>query len=83
MHFTRRPTFGLIFLFKYREEKDHRPVLHDAPGVFFAKQIINNACATQAIVSILMNRPDISLGPVLENYRSFAVLSRSRAPARV
>jgi ubiquitin carboxyl-terminal hydrolase L5 len=64
-----------VFLFKYREEKDTRPVLSSgAPGVFFAKQVVTNACATQAIISILMNRPELQLGEVLDEYRSFTGL---------
>jgi ubiquitin carboxyl-terminal hydrolase L5 len=42
-----------------------------ADHVFFAKQIINNACATQAILSILMNNSDIELGDDLANFKSF------------
>ena len=69
-----RPVYGLIFLFKYNGEKPSAPVSEDAnaDGVFFASQVIQNACATQAILSILMNCPDaVSLGDELANMRAF------------
>eukprot|EP00596_Hydrurales_sp_CCMP1899_P007565 CAMPEP_0119042362 /NCGR_PEP_ID=MMETSP1177-20130426/14799_1 /TAXON_ID=2985 /ORGANISM="Ochromonas sp, Strain CCMP1899" /LENGTH=189 /DNA_ID=CAMNT_0007009111 /DNA_START=53 /DNA_END=619 /DNA_ORIENTATION=- len=63
---------GLIFLFKWRSEVDDRPVLDPSESpVYFARQIVNNACATQAILGVLLNAEGIDLGGILTDFKSF------------
>ncbi|ROV92681.1 hypothetical protein VSDG_06550 [Cytospora chrysosperma] len=59
------PVYGVIFLFKYptdtpytSAEKPHEGTFdHDAAQrLFFAAQTIQNACGTQALLSVLMNK---------------------------
>ncbi|CAL4064601.1 unnamed protein product, partial [Meganyctiphanes norvegica] len=71
-----KPVHGLVFLFKWQQEEETQgTVVQDnrLDKIFFAKQMINNACATQAILSILLNNkhPDLQLGSTLTEFKEF------------
>ncbi|RUS87607.1 hypothetical protein EGW08_004652 [Elysia chlorotica] len=71
-----KPVHGLIFLFKWTPDSDpDGTIVQDGrlQSIFFASQVINNACATQALLSILLNcrHKDLELGDTLVNFKEF------------
>lgn len=72
-----KPVHGLIFLFKWKSnDEPSGSVVQDSrlDRIFFAKQVISNACATQAILSILLNcsHNDLQLGQSLMQFKEFS-----------
>ncbi|UYV70757.1 UCHL5 [Cordylochernes scorpioides] len=72
-----KPVHGLIFLFKwFPGDEPSGSLVNDnrLDKIFFAKQVIKNACATQAIVSVLLNcsHEDVKLGESLQTFKEFS-----------
>ncbi|KAH7128433.1 ubiquitin carboxyl-terminal hydrolase [Dendryphion nanum] len=72
--------YGVIFLFKYPtgEARSDKPkdgtFDHDASqNLFFAAQTIQNACGTQALISVLLNKDgEVDIGKELREFKEFA-----------
>jgi ubiquitin carboxyl-terminal hydrolase L5 len=72
--------YGLVFLFQWighQERSTNKVPLPESsipPGLFFAHQVTTNACATQALLSVVLNASlsEPELGPVLSEFKSFA-----------
>lgn len=68
--------YGIVFLFKYRanerESAEARSghIVSVPNGLFFANQTIQNACATQAILSVVLNAP-VTVDEELQQFKSF------------
>ncbi|KAF2843735.1 ubiquitinyl hydrolase [Patellaria atrata CBS 101060] len=73
------PVYGVIFLFKYptgekpsETPKDGRFDYEAAQNIFFAAQTIQNACGTQALLSVLLNKEgEVDIGPQLREFKEF------------
>ena len=78
--------YGFVFLFRYvlgdrRARKAARDLISEdtyvydtdmVNNMFFAHQIINNSCATHALLSVLLNCEDVDLGPNLTRLKHFS-----------
>lgn len=96
LRLCRSPVFGVIFLFKWigssseskgtPQDGSYDPEAVEDEGLFFAAQTIQNACGTQAILSVILNndkssdstssgadgsRARIEIGPSLREFKDF------------
>jgi ubiquitin carboxyl-terminal hydrolase L5 len=73
------PVYGVIFLFKYPTGEKRSDTPKDGTfdyaateNIFFAAQVIQNACGTQALLSVLLNKEEeIDLGEQLKDFKEF------------
>jgi ubiquitin carboxyl-terminal hydrolase L5 len=75
------PVYGVIFLFRYptgeKANSDGTPKDGQfdhaaAENLFFAAQTIQNACGTQALLSVLLNKDgEIDVGTQLREFKDF------------
>ena len=71
--------YGVIFLFKYPTGEKPSDTPQDghfdfdaSENLFFAAQTIQNACGTQALLSVLLNKEgDVQIGPQLKDFKEF------------
>ena len=71
--------YGVIFLFKYPTGETRTDAPKDgsfdheaASSIFFAAQTIQNACGTQALLSVLLNKDgEVDIGKDLKEFKEF------------
>src|SRR3990167_3271956 len=64
--------YGFIFLFRFTKQTEQRACLTQFDSdLFYAKQVITNACGTQALLSVALNIPNIKLGTELAQFKEF------------
>ncbi|KAG9019051.1 hypothetical protein FRB90_007007 [Tulasnella sp. 427] len=71
-----QPLRALVFLFKWVATSDEKGGAsgtydHEFPG-FFMRQVVNNACATIAVLNGLFNIPDAEVGEHLSQLQEFS-----------
>ncbi|KAG0000986.1 ubiquitin carboxyl-terminal hydrolase [Entomortierella chlamydospora] len=76
--------YGFIFLLRPQEgrmskyEELLEPTL-DTSEIYFANQVIPDACGTQALLSIAMNCPEMEIGPMLNEFKEFTAKFEPKA----
>lgn len=68
----RKPIYGLIFLFQFKEDDPSQQESSCPEHIWFANQTTNNACATIALLNIVMNAAEVEIGPTLSSLKEFS-----------
>jgi len=64
--------FGFIFLFRWKEEEEVEDMESTCPeNVWFANQVLDNCCASLAMLNIVFNRKEVELGDHLASFKAF------------
>jgi ubiquitin carboxyl-terminal hydrolase L5 len=72
VHTVLAPTYlDLASLSVRRELTGHEQAGVEDSKLYFAKQVINNACGTQALLNIMMNSKGLELGKELSEFKEF------------
>ncbi|KAK2871801.1 hypothetical protein FQN49_002809 [Arthroderma sp. PD_2] len=69
--FLPKPVYGLIFLFRWREDDPGKQEQSCPESLWFANQTVENACATVALLNIINNIEGIEMGQELQSFREF------------
>ena len=69
---TSRPVHGLIFLFQWKQEPNEEEVELSCPeDLWFANQVIDNSCASLALLNIILNVQNLEIGDHLSQFKQF------------
>ncbi|KAJ5667946.1 uncharacterized protein N7477_006516 [Penicillium maclennaniae] len=71
--YLEKPVYGLIFLFRWREDDAEKQEASCPDGIWFANQTAGNSCASVALLNIVNNIPGIDLGENLRRFRDFTM----------
>ncbi|ODM18330.1 hypothetical protein SI65_06201 [Aspergillus cristatus] len=71
--FLNKPVYGLIFLFRWREDDPEKQEPSCPEGIWFANQTASNACASVALLNIVNNIEGIELGENLQQFKDFTM----------
>ncbi|KAJ5299344.1 hypothetical protein N7476_010901 [Penicillium atrosanguineum] len=71
--YLEKPVYGLIFLFRWREDDAEKQEASCPDGIWFANQTAGNSCASVALLNIVNNIPGIDLGENLRHFRDFTM----------